>query len=286
MRIALREALQRCELVVVSDCVARTDTLDYAHVPLPAAAWGEKDGTVTNSERRISRQRAFLPLPGEARPDWWIVGEVARRMGFGAGVSVRIAARHFRRACAASPASDNDGDTSLRHRWARGSDAAEYESLEPVQWPVRDSAASRRASAPRDRADSSARRACGDGRFFHPDGKARFVATPPRAPANAPSDEFPLVLNTGRIRDQWHTMTRTGRAARLADHICLNPSSTCTRRTPCSPAFAMASWREYQRSGARWPRACAPAAKSPAARCSCRSTGARRTHPMRASAHW
>src|SRR3546814_9760889 len=69
----VREALAACPFVVVSDCIADTDTSRYAHVKLPAAAWGEKDGTVTNSERLISRQRAFLPLPGEARPDWWIV---------------------------------------------------------------------------------------------------------------------------------------------------------------------------------------------------------------------
>jgi NADH dehydrogenase/NADH:ubiquinone oxidoreductase subunit G len=63
-------------------CVERTDTNAFAHVLLPAAAWGEKDGTVTNSDRRISRQRAFLPLPGEAKPDWWIISQVAHRMGF------------------------------------------------------------------------------------------------------------------------------------------------------------------------------------------------------------
>src|SRR3546814_17766090 len=78
----VREALASCPFVVVSDCIADTDTSRYAHVKLPAAAWGEKDGTVTNSERLISRQRAFLPLPGEARPDWWIVTKVARRMGW------------------------------------------------------------------------------------------------------------------------------------------------------------------------------------------------------------
>jgi anaerobic selenocysteine-containing dehydrogenase/bacterioferritin-associated ferredoxin len=77
-----REALRRCELVVVSDCAADTDTTALAHVLLPAAGWGEKDGTVTNSERRISRQRQFLTPLGEARPDWWIVSEVGRRMGF------------------------------------------------------------------------------------------------------------------------------------------------------------------------------------------------------------
>jgi assimilatory nitrate reductase catalytic subunit len=77
-----REALRRCELVVVSECTARTDTSALAHVLLPASGWGEKEGTVTNSDRHISRQRAFLAAPGEARPDWWIVCQVAQRMGF------------------------------------------------------------------------------------------------------------------------------------------------------------------------------------------------------------
>ncbi|MDP9086586.1 MAG: molybdopterin-dependent oxidoreductase, partial [Pseudomonadota bacterium] len=81
---AVRAALEACPLVVVSDIIANTDTAKFAHIRLPAAGWGEKDGTVTNSERRISRQRAFLSLPGAARPDWWIVAEVARRMGYGA----------------------------------------------------------------------------------------------------------------------------------------------------------------------------------------------------------
>src|SRR6185437_5646597 len=80
-----RAALERCELVVVSDCIANTDTTALADVLLPACAWGEKSGTVTNSERRISRQRAFLQPPGEAKPDWWIVTQVAKHMGFGAG---------------------------------------------------------------------------------------------------------------------------------------------------------------------------------------------------------
>ena len=79
---AVREALATCPFVVVSDVMERTDTGAFADVRLPAAAWGEKDGTVTNSERLISRQRASLPLPGQARPDWWIISEVGRRMGW------------------------------------------------------------------------------------------------------------------------------------------------------------------------------------------------------------
>ena len=77
----VRAGLAQCPLVVVSDCINTTDTVVRAHIRLPAAAWGEKDGTVTNSERRISRQRSFLQIPGEAKPDWWIVTQVARRMG-------------------------------------------------------------------------------------------------------------------------------------------------------------------------------------------------------------
>src|SRR5690606_34408849 len=77
----VKAALEKCEFVVVSDCVRKTDTTELAHVLLPAVGWGEKDGTVTNSERRISRQRRLLAAPGVAKPDWWILTQVARTMG-------------------------------------------------------------------------------------------------------------------------------------------------------------------------------------------------------------
>src|SRR6185503_20037857 len=94
---AVRAALGKLELFVVSENVLSNDTVNAgAHVLLPAAAWGEKDGTVTNSERRISRQRRFLPLPGDARPDWWIVSQVARRMGFADAFAYESAADIFR----------------------------------------------------------------------------------------------------------------------------------------------------------------------------------------------
>jgi assimilatory nitrate reductase catalytic subunit len=211
----VRAALQRCELVVVSDCVDRNDTMAYAHVSLPAAGWGEKDGTVTNSERRISRQRAFLPLPGEARPDWWIVCEVARRMGFGAAFDYEsprdIFAEH-----AKLSGFRNYGTRAFNIAGLGDVSRDEYEALEPIQWPVPD-----RAEEPAiaERLEEGTPRLAVNGRFYHPDGKARFVATPPRGPANRPDEDYPLVLNTGRIRDQWHTMTRTGRAPRLADHL-------------------------------------------------------------------
>jgi assimilatory nitrate reductase catalytic subunit len=196
----VREALQRCELVVVSECMARTDTSVYAHVLLPATTWGEKDGTVTNSERRISRQRAFVAPPGEARHDWWIVCEVAKRMGFadafGYDSPHEIFDEHARLSGAA-----NQGTRALDISDLAGLSKDDYDVLAPKQWP------------------RGAARLFTDGHFYHPDGKARFVPTPPRAPAHATNNEFPLVLNTGRIRDQWHTMTRTGRSPRLAEHL-------------------------------------------------------------------
>ncbi len=207
----VREALERCELVVVSDCVAKNDTIAYAHVLLPAAAWGEKDGTVTNSERRISRQRAFLPLPGEAKPDWWIVCEVARRMGFAAAFDYRSSHDIFAEHAALS-GFRNEGSRAFDIAGLAELSRAEYDTLEPIQWPVP------KALPSASLLKGTARLAV-DGRFYSPDGKARFVPTPPRAPANSPDEDFPLVLNTGRIRDQWHTMTRTGRVARLADHL-------------------------------------------------------------------
>ena len=216
----VREALERCELVVVSDCVAKTDTMAYAHVSLPAAGWGEKEGTVTNSERCISRQRAFLPPPGETKPDWWIVCEVARRMGFGAAFDYEsprdIFAEH-----AALSGFRNEGTRAFDIAGLAELSRVEYDSLEPIQWPVPLQPPAENPSIPgrlREGAVGTARLAV-NGRFYHSDGKARFVATPPRGPANRPDEDYPLVLNTGRIRDQWHTMTRTGRAPRLADHL-------------------------------------------------------------------
>ena len=200
----VRRALQRCELVIVSDAVRDTDTTAYAHVLLPAAAWGEKSGTVTNSERRISRQRAFLAPPGDARPDWWLVTEVAHRMGFGAAFPYRGAADIFREHARLS-AFENDGARAFDIGALAEIGDADYDALAPMQWPLPAG-----VSAPQ--------RLFADGRFFTPDGKARFVATEPRAPQNLPSADLPLVLNTGRIRDQWHTMTRTGKSPRLAAH--------------------------------------------------------------------
>jgi len=202
----VRAALAACELVVVSDVVRHTDTTQYAHVLLPAQAWGEKEGTVTNSERRISRQRAFLPTLGEARPDWWIVTEVARRMGFEAAFAWRQCADVWREHAALS-GFENDGERDFDISALATLSDQEYERLRPVQWPVTA------------RQPQGTPRLFGDGRFFTPSGKARFVAVGERAPANQLDGNYPLVLNTGRVRDHWHTLTRTGRSARLSGHI-------------------------------------------------------------------
>jgi assimilatory nitrate reductase catalytic subunit len=207
----VRRALEKCELVVASDIVLGTDTNALADVLLPALGWGEKDGTVTNSERCISRQRAFLSAPGagcKPRPDWDIVCAVARRMGF-KGFDFTSAHQIFDEHARLS--SWRNGAGSQRRRLfdiggLAGLRRAEYDALEPVQWPVR-------------RPGETTRRLFGDGVFAWPDGRARFVATRARGPAHAPDAEFPLVLNTGRVRDQWHTMTRTGRSVKLAEHV-------------------------------------------------------------------
>jgi assimilatory nitrate reductase catalytic subunit len=202
---AVRDALSKLELFVISENVASNDTMNAgAHILLPAAAWGEKDGTVTNSERRISRQRAFLPLPGEARPDWWIVSQVARRMGFANGFGYESAADIFREHAALS-AFENDGTRDFDLGALAQIDDAAFDALEPVTWPARGGA----------REDT---RFFAQGGFFTSDRKARFVAPDPPALRGAASSAYPFILNTGRVRDQWHTMTRTGLSPRLAQH--------------------------------------------------------------------
>ncbi|MBY8917917.1 molybdopterin-dependent oxidoreductase [Nitratireductor sp. L1-7-SE] len=205
---AVAQALRDCPFVVVSDVAAKTDTIRYADVKLPSTAWGEKDGTVTNSERRISRQRAFLPAPGEARADWWQLAEVARRMGFGEAFAYDTAAEIFREHAALS-AFENGGKRDFDIGAYQDVPDADYQDLQPFQWP----------QGPQERrAQPAQRRFFANGGFFTGDGRARFVA--PRPSRAAMTDEaFPLTLNTGRVRDHWHTMTRTGKSARLSAHM-------------------------------------------------------------------
>jgi assimilatory nitrate reductase catalytic subunit len=202
----VRGALKKLELFVVSENVISNDTVDAGpHVLLPAQAWGEKSGTVTNSERRISRQRAFLEVPGEARPDWWIMGEVAKRLGFGAAFSFASAADIFREHAALS-AFENNGSRDFDIGGLASFSDDDFDAMPPVQWPIRHGA------------DPQAR-FFADGGFFANDFKARFIAPEIPALRTETTAARPLRLNTGRIRDQWHTMTRTGESPRLGQHL-------------------------------------------------------------------
>ena len=202
----VRESLEACPFIVVSDALRHTDTTAFAHVLLPSAAWGEKHGTVTNSERRISRQRAFLQFPGDARPDWWQLCEVAKRMGFADAFDYAGPAEIFAEH-AALTGTENDGSRDLDISAYAAVSQADYDALEPFQWPRPHGRSSRNT------------RFFANGRFYTPDRKARFVPTAFRGPASRTSEDYPFALNTGRIRDQWHTMTRTGKAPRLMTHF-------------------------------------------------------------------
>lgn len=190
----VRRALAKCPLVIVSDCVADTDSMRFAHIALPAHGWGEKNGTVTNSERTISRQRPFLTPQGQAMPDWWAIAGIAKRLGFAQAFDWKSPAEIFREHAALSGFENDlsrDFDISTKAN-------ADYDGLAPFQW------ASRRMFA--------------DGRFFTPSGKGKMLPVRHKGPVQSPDSAFPLRLNTGRYRDHWHTMTRTGLSARLSAH--------------------------------------------------------------------
>ncbi|MFW1678346.1 molybdopterin-dependent oxidoreductase [Pontibacter sp. JAM-7] len=201
----VKRALEACPLVVVSDCIANTDTMRVANVCLPATGWSEKNGTVTNSERRISRQRSLLSPSGEARHDWWIISEVAKRMGYADAFAYdhpyQIFAEH-----AALSGFENNGSRDFDISLLQSLDENGYDNLAPIQWPVNDEAPYGTA------------RMFADGKFFTPSGKARFIAITTRQPVQQPTAQQPLIMNTGRIRDQWHTMAITGRSALLFQH--------------------------------------------------------------------
>lgn len=202
----VKRALEKCEFVVVSDCIRNTDSTRYANVLLPAQTWGERDGTVTNSERRITRQRAFLASPGEARADWWIMSEVAKRLDYAEQFSYSEPADIFKEYALLS-GYKNEGKRDFDISGLQDLNYIEYDDLKPMQWPITKEF------------PTGTERLFTDGEFYTENKKARFVAVKNHAPALSLSDDFPLRLNTGRIRDQWHTMTRTGKSARLSGHI-------------------------------------------------------------------
>ncbi len=200
------KAIEACDLVIVSECELNTGTAARANILLPALAWGEKCGTVTNSERRISHQRQFLPSPGEAKKDWWILSQVAQRMGFGEAFNYQTTAEIFREHAALS-GFENNGERDFDISGLAKITDDEYAKLLPIQWPITN------------QNPEGTQRLFQDKRFFTATGKAQFIAITPRAPVNATCKEYPFILNTGRVRDQWHTMTRTARSARLNAHV-------------------------------------------------------------------
>ena len=218
----VRRALRTAEFVVVQEAFEQTDTVPYADVLLPAASWGEKSGTVTNSERRISRVRAAVEPPGEARADWWIVNEVARRL------EARLSARPSEEQTNAkshaglfpfeSPQAVFDEHRSLTIGRDLDIGALSYDVLErdgPQQWPF-----------PADSERGAARRYV-DGTFATADGRARFHAPSYLPVAESVDARYPFRLLTGRLRDQWHGMSRTGRAGVLFNHA---PQATLSMR--------------------------------------------------------
>ncbi|KDM89850.1 nitrite reductase [Photobacterium galatheae] len=191
------EALSRCGCVVVSDISPDADTAAFADVLLPAAGWGEKDGMVTNSERMMSRQRAFLPPPGEAKADWRAICEVAQVMGFH-GFDFASVADVYREYAALSGINRDAPYLFDISELASMSDE-DYANWQPQRWPLGRSS-----------------HLFSDGRFPTARGRANFVLPASAEEAGDESSEH-WWLNTGRQRDQWHTMTRTGHIARLAE---------------------------------------------------------------------
>jgi assimilatory nitrate reductase catalytic subunit len=200
----VRRAFERAEFVVLQEAFATTATAAFADLLLPASTWGEKSGTVTNSERRISRVRSAVPAPGAARDDWRIVVEVARRVE-----------RRLRPGAASLFGFDEAESVWNEHReTTRGRDlditGLSYARLErdgPQQWPFAEGAVRGQA------------RLYADGVFPTADGRARFFDAEAKPPAEPRDARYPFSLGTGRLRDQWHGMSRTGTLGRLFGHV-------------------------------------------------------------------
>ena len=197
-------ALRKAELVVVQDCFDNTETLAFADVALSATGWGEKEGSVTNSERRISRVRAAIPARGQARGDW----QIARDFG-------RALERHLQPAAPSLFAWDDSAAIFAEHAGLSagmdldmtGISHSLLESHGPVQWPL-----------PAGASAATHSRRYTDGQFATANGKARFSLTDYQPVAEQTSARYPFHLLTGRLRDQWHGMSRTGRVAGLMQH--------------------------------------------------------------------
>ncbi|HYM55081.1 MAG TPA: molybdopterin-dependent oxidoreductase [Solirubrobacteraceae bacterium] len=191
-------ALRACELVIVQDAYHPTETGALAHMLLPAASWPEKDGTMTNSERRVSLVQRALQPPGAALPDWEIFARVGRALGHEEAFAWPDAGAVYDEFAALTAGRLCDHSGLSHERLRRGG---------PRQWPC----PTRRTGEEH----AGTTRLYGPRRFPTADGRARLVGTPHADPVDAPDEQFPLVLTTGRIAGQWHTMTRTGKSPAL-----------------------------------------------------------------------
>lgn len=200
----VHEALAACPFVVVQEAFFTTETCRYADLLLPAASWGEKEGTVTNSERRISHVRPAIAAPGEARADWSITCDFARRLE---SLMRPGQASLFDFDSPAALFEEYKLLTQGRDLDLSGLSHALIDRIGPQQWPF--PAGSQQGTT----------RLYGDGVFPTENGRARFLAEQYQAPMEKREARFPLTLNTGRLRDHWHGMSRTGTAARLFGHV-------------------------------------------------------------------
>ncbi|MET0311715.1 MAG: molybdopterin-dependent oxidoreductase, partial [Burkholderiaceae bacterium] len=216
---AVRRALERAEFVVVQEAFATAATCDFADLLLPATSWGEKAGTVTNSERRISRVRPAVPAPGEARHDWEIAVQFARRLEQKLRPGLQPL---FPYADAQAVWNEHRESTRGRDLDITGLSWELIESRGPQQWPFPEGAAGGRE------------RLYTDGVFPTPDGRARFANFAYRPVAEPREARWPFSLTTGRLRDHWHGMTRTGTLGRLFGHVAepqvqMNPQDMSRR---------------------------------------------------------
>jgi assimilatory nitrate reductase catalytic subunit len=229
----VQAALQRCPFVIVQEAFAHTATARHADLLLPAATWGEKDGTVTNSERRISRVRAAVPAPGLARADWAIAAQVAQRLQatLGPGRPSLFAYQD-----AEAVWNEHRELTRGRDLDITGMSWAMLDDLGPQQWPLPQGATAGRA------------RLYEDGQYVTPDGRARFVAAPYQPVAEPCDARYPYALNTGRLRDQWHAMSRSGTVPKLFAHspqpsVRLHPQELQRRGWPDGTLLELKSRR-------------------------------------------
>ena len=197
------EALNKAELVVVQDAFNNTDTCAYADVLLPASTWGEKEGTVTNSERRITRVNPAVTPPAEAKHDWAIMVDFAQRLEKRLSKNKQL----FKFDTTESIFNEHRETTRGRDLDMTGLSYALLNEQGPQQWPflAGDTAGKARLYA--------------DGIFQKSDGRAQFINAIYKGTADKTDARHPLHLLTGRLRDQWHGMSRTGRAAQLYNHV-------------------------------------------------------------------